>query len=55
MRAVPADPAVVLQVFDDPIVLGILVGVLLLIFFLYLMVRRTILGFFEGMEETKRR
>lgn len=35
---------------DDPIFLGIIAAVVLFFFFLYLMVRRTMVGFREGME-----
>lgn len=35
---------------DDPIFLGIIAAVVLFFFFLYLMVRRTMVGFREGIE-----
>ena len=35
---------------DDPIFLGIIAAVVLFFFFVYLMIRRTMLGFREGVE-----
>jgi ABC-type uncharacterized transport system permease subunit len=35
----------------DPIVIGILVALLLFIFFMYLMFRRTVTGFKEGVQQ----
>lgn len=40
--------------FGDPVLLGVLVALILFFFFLYLMVRRTILGFREGLEDAER-
>lgn len=38
----------------DPIVIGILVALLLFIFFMYLMLRRTVSGFKEGVNQGRR-
>lgn len=38
----------------DPVVLFVAVGLAILIFFLYLMARRTVLGFEEGVDRGKR-
>lgn len=38
----------------DWIIWGILVGLLALFFFLYLMLRRTVAGFKEGIDQSKR-
>jgi preprotein translocase subunit YajC len=35
----------------DPIMLGILAIILLFVFFMYLMLRRTVTGFKEGVED----
>ncbi len=35
----------------DPIVIGILVALLVFIFFMYLMLRRTVTGFKEGVNQ----
>jgi ABC-type uncharacterized transport system permease subunit len=35
----------------DPIVIGILVALLAFVFFMYLMLRRTVTGFKEGVEQ----
>jgi ABC-type uncharacterized transport system permease subunit len=35
----------------DPIVIGILVALLLFIFFMYLLLRRTVTGFKEGVQQ----
>jgi len=35
----------------DPIMLGILAMLLLFVFFIYLMIRRTVTGFKEGVEK----
>lgn len=43
-----------MALFDDPILLGILVAVLLFFFFVYLMIRRTVMGFQEGMNKGRR-
>lgn len=42
------------DVFGDPVLLGVLAALILFFFFLYLMVRRTILGFREGLEDAER-
>jgi flagellar biogenesis protein FliO len=39
----------------DPIMLGILAVILLFVFFLYLMVRRTVTGFKQGVEDGQNR
>lgn len=39
----------------DPIMLGILALILLFIFFMYLMLRRTVTGFKEGVEDGQNR
>ncbi len=39
----------------DPIIVGLVVAILVLIFFFYLMLRRTLLGFREGVEKSKRK
>ena len=36
--------------FDDPVFIGIVVAVILFFFFIYLMVRRTLVSFREGVE-----
>ena len=36
---------------DDPLILALLAAILLFFFFIYLMVRRTLTGFREGMEK----
>jgi hypothetical protein len=38
----------------DPVVLFVAVGLAILIFFLYLLARRTLLGFQEGVDRGKR-
>jgi ABC-type uncharacterized transport system permease subunit len=38
----------------DPIVLGILVALLLFVFFVYLMLRRTVTGFKEGVDRGRK-
>ena len=37
--------------FDDPLILALLAAILLFFFFLYLMIRRTLTGFREGIEK----
>lgn len=37
--------------FDDPLVLALLAAILVFFFFLYLMIRRTLTGFREGLEK----
>ena len=39
----------------DPVLAGLLVALVLFFFFLYLFVRRTIVGFREGYEDSKGR
>ncbi|MEF8781577.1 MAG: hypothetical protein V5A39_10140 [Haloarculaceae archaeon] len=39
----------------DPIMLGILALILLFVFFMYLMLRRTVTGFKEGVEDGQNR
>jgi hypothetical protein len=39
----------------DPIMLGILALILLFVFFVYLMLRRTVTGFKEGVEDGQNR
>ena len=39
----------------DPIVIGILVALLLFIFFMYLMLRRTVTGFKEGVKQSQKK
>jgi hypothetical protein len=36
---------------DNPVVLAVLAGLVVLVFFVYLMLRRTVLGFREGFEQ----
>ena len=36
---------------DEPIVLAFLAGLVVLIFFIYLMIRRTVMGFREGFNQ----
>lgn len=38
----------------DPVLVGIVVIMLAFVFFVYLFIRRTLTGFKEGMEESKR-
>lgn len=40
---------------DDPVIIGVVVILLSLVFFLYLLLRRTMLEFREGMEGGGRR
>lgn len=40
--------------FDDPIFIGLAAALVIFFFFLYLFVRRTIVGFREGYEQGKR-
>lgn len=40
---------------DDPIFLGILAAIVLFFFFIYLMVRRTLVSFREGVDKGKNR
>ena len=42
------------SVFNDPLVLGFLVILLGFILFMYLFIRRTLTGFREGMENSRR-
>ena len=37
--------------FDNPIVLAVLGGLVVLVFFVYLMIRRTVMGFREGFNQ----
>ena len=37
--------------FDDPLILALLAAILVFFFFLYLMIRRTLTGFREGIEK----
>jgi ABC-type uncharacterized transport system permease subunit len=39
----------------DPVLLAIVAVMLLFIFFVYLFIRKTVTGFKEGMDESKRR
>ena len=43
-----------MAIFDDPVFLGILAALLVFVLFIYLFIRRTILGFKEGMEQGRR-
>ncbi|EMA02730.1 hypothetical protein C439_09105 [Haloferax mediterranei ATCC 33500] len=53
------DPLVVDGIVDflvgDPVFTGLLVAILLFVFFAYLLVRRTLLGLSEGYDEARRR
>ncbi|WP_162832761.1 MULTISPECIES: hypothetical protein [Haloferax] len=53
------DPLVVDGLVDflagDPVFVGLLVALLLFVFFGYLLVRRTLLGLSEGYDEARRR
>ncbi|WP_169317788.1 DUF7859 family protein [Haloferax mucosum] len=53
------DPLVVDGIVDflvgDPIFTGLLIVMLLFVFFAYLLVRRTLLGLSEGYDEVRRR
>ena len=40
-----------MALLDNPIVLAVLAGLVVLVFFVYLMIRRTVLGFREGFEQ----
>lgn len=40
--------------FSDPIFVGLLIVLLLFVFFMYLLVRRTLLGLQEGFEKGRR-
>jgi uncharacterized membrane protein YdbT with pleckstrin-like domain len=40
--------------FEDPVIVGIVVILLALVFFLYLFLRRIATGFKEGLDEAKR-
>ena len=42
------------SIFNDPLVLGFLVILLGFILFMYLFIRRTLTGFREGMENSRR-
>jgi hypothetical protein len=42
------------SLFNDPLVLGFLVILLGFILFMYLFIRRTLTGFREGMENSRR-
>ena len=42
------------SIFNDPLVLGFLVLLLGFVFFMYLFVRRTLTGFREGMDNSRR-
>lgn len=44
-----------LWIFDDPVVLGLVVVLLLFVFFGYLLMRRTVMGLREGYEDGQRR
>jgi hypothetical protein len=45
----------VVWLFDDPVALGLVVALLLFVFFGYLLMRRTILGLREGYRDGQRR
>lgn len=40
-----------MPLFDNPIVIGFFAGLVVLIFFIYLMIRRTVMGFREGFNQ----
>ncbi|WP_191965405.1 MULTISPECIES: hypothetical protein [Haloferax] len=54
-----ADPLVVDGIVDflagDPVFTGLLIVMLLFVFFAYLLVRRTLLGLREGYDDARRR
>ena len=45
----------VIGIFDDPVVLGLIITLLLFVFFGYLLMRRTVMGLREGYEDGQRR
>ncbi|MFQ3475314.1 hypothetical protein HKK80_03500 [Halonotius sp. F2-221B] len=45
----------VVEIFADPVLIGILVVLLLFVFFGYLLMRRTVLGLREGYRDGQRR
>jgi flagellar biogenesis protein FliO len=45
----------VVSLFDDPVVLGLIVVLVLFVFFGYLLMRRTVMGLREGYEDGQRR
>jgi septation ring formation regulator EzrA len=45
----------VVSLFDDPVVIGLIVLLVAFVFFGYLLMRRTVLGLREGYEDGQRR
>ncbi|MEA1932625.1 hypothetical protein [Halohasta litorea] len=45
----------VVSLFDDPVVLGLIVVLVAFVFFGYLLMRRTVMGLREGYEDGQRR
>jgi len=48
-------PGMVVSLFNDPVVLGLIAVLVAFVFFGYLLMRRTVMGLREGYEDGQRR